>query len=195
MRCKSLTTTCTKSSAKRAPGTPLLLTVLKQTGPTIYSYVSKASFYSSHLSGAPPLLLFSITTTKVNALEHLLLNSLLENVQRTRKTQTCKGRVKVLTLFKMVYLSAVNPPAPVDCPIAGRYQFSQIGSEPEKYRTRVEGITQRPRHQIDCRQFESEFKSCADNTKKIQVDIEYCATLDHTGRPIGEYGMFMHIQR
>ncbi len=56
------------------------------------------------------------------------------------------------------------------------------------FRTRVEGITQRPRHQIDCRQYTSEFKSCADNTKRIDVDIEYCDTVDHTGRPIGEYG-------
>ena len=90
------------------------------------------------------------------------------------------------------FLFTVNPPAPVDCPIAGRYNFTQMGSDPEKYRTRVEGITQRPRHDIGCRQYESEFKSCADNTKKIQVDIEYCATVDHTGRPIGEYGTY-HI--
>ena len=84
--------------------------------------------------------------------------------------------------------SSVNPPAPVDCPIAGRYKFIQRGTESEKYRTRVEGITVRPRHQIDCRQYTSEFKSCAQNTKKIEIDIEYCDTVDHTGRPIGEYG-------
>ncbi len=87
----------------------------------------------------------------------------------------------------------MNPPAPVDCPIAGRYKFTQVGSQPEKYRTRVDGITVRPRHQIDCRTIDSELKSCADNTKKIQVDIEYCETLDHTGRPIGEYGEYSWI--
>jgi hypothetical protein len=27
------------------------------------------------------------------------------------------------------------------------------------------------------------------NPKKIYVDAEYCATLDHTGKPIGEYDM------
>lgn len=82
----------------------------------------------------------------------------------------------------------VNPPAPVDCPIAGRYKFIQRGAEAEKYFTRVRGITPRPRHQIDCRIHTSEMKGCADNTKKLFIDVDYCDTVDHTGRPIGEYG-------
>ena len=76
----------------------------------------------------------------------------------------------------------------MDCPIAGRYAFTQAGSEGEKFITRVQGITERPRHQIGCRDYTSEFKSCATNSKKIAIDIEYCNTVDHTGRPIGEYG-------
>ena len=64
----------------------------------------------------------------------------------------------------------------------------QTGAEEEKYHTRIRGITERPRHQIDCRQYESVFESCAGNNKKILVDAEYCATVDHTARPVGEYG-------
>jgi len=82
----------------------------------------------------------------------------------------------------------VNPPAPVACPIGGRYSFIQIGPKEEQYVTRIRGITERPRHLIDCLDYVSEFKSCDINPKKILVDAEYCATLDHTGKPIGEYG-------
>jgi len=39
-------------------------------------------------------------------------------------------------------------------------------------------------------EFVSEFKSCDNNPKKIYVDAEYCATLDHTAKPIGEYGEY-----
>jgi len=81
----------------------------------------------------------------------------------------------------------LNPPAPVPCPIGGRYKFTQIGKDEDKYVTRIRGITERPRHLIDCKGYTSEFKSCDDNPKKIYVDAEYCPTLDHTGKPIGEY--------
>lgn len=82
----------------------------------------------------------------------------------------------------------LNPPAPINCPIAGRYHFVQKGSSPEElYSTRIRGITERPRHRIDCREYVTEFKVCSENAKKILIDAEYCATVDHTGRPIGEY--------
>lgn len=89
----------------------------------------------------------------------------------------------------MFFCIAVNPPAPVDCPIGGRYHFKQIGNDEEKYNTRIRGITERPRHQIsDCKQYVTEFKSCDTNPKKLYVDAEYCSTVDHTGHPVGEYG-------
>ena len=89
-----------------------------------------------------------------------------------------------------LFLKIVNPPAPVECPIGGRYQFVQTGEEEEKYNTRIRGMTERPRHMIDCREYVSEFKSCDTNSKKIYVDAEYCNTVDHTGKPIGEYGEY-----
>ena len=41
---------------------------------------------------------------------------------------------------------------------------------------------------IDCEEYVTEFKSCDYNPTTIQLDAEYCETVDHTGRPIGEYG-------
>lgn len=85
------------------------------------------------------------------------------------------------------YTFILNPPAPVPCPIGGRYKFVQEGAPEELFVTRIRGITERPRHLIDCMEFVTEFKSCDNNPKKIYVDAEYCETLDHTAKPIGEY--------
>jgi hypothetical protein len=90
------------------------------------------------------------------------------------------------------YTFILDPPAPVPCPVGGRYNFTQIGLPDEKYVTRVRGITERPRHMLDCFQYVSELKSCDNNPKKLYVDAEYCATLDHTGKPIGEYEIADH---
>ena len=76
----------------------------------------------------------------------------------------------------------------MNCPLAGRYEFVQYGADAEQYFTRIRGITARPRHRIDCMKYVTEFKSCSDNPKKIFIDAEYCDSVDHTGRPIGEYG-------
>ena len=70
----------------------------------------------------------------------------------------------------------------------GRYYFVQQGQPDEKYRTRIRGYTERPRNMIDCRQFVAEWKSCDLHRTKIFIDAEYCETIDHTGRPVGEYG-------
>lgn len=41
---------------------------------------------------------------------------------------------------------------------------------------------------IDCDHYVTEWKSCDNNPTKISLDAEYCETVDHTGRPVGEYG-------
>ena len=84
----------------------------------------------------------------------------------------------------------VNPPVPIPCPIRGRYFFTQRGPETELFRTRIRGITERPRHMVDCRHYVTEIKSCDDNPTKLLVDAEYCETLDHTGSPVSEYGQY-----
>ena len=98
----------------------------------------------------------------------------------------------VLILFGLLkchlFCFSVDPPAPIICPIGGRYTFAQIGDPWEKYYTRIRGITERPRHKIDCHEYISEFKSCDDNPKKLYVDAEYCNSVDHNAKPISEYG-------
>ena len=41
---------------------------------------------------------------------------------------------------------------------------------------------------IDCRHYVTEMKACDENPSKLMIDAEYCETVDHTGRPVGEYG-------
>ena len=90
---------------------------------------------------------------------------------------------------------AVNPPVPIPCPVRGRYFFTQKGPETELFRTRIEGITERPRHMIDCRHYVTEIKACDENPSKLLIDAEYCETVDHTGRPVGEYGVNSEPQK
>ena len=46
---------------------------------------------------------------------------------------------------------------------------------------------------IDCDHYITEWKSCDNNPAKISLDAEYCETVDHTGRPVGEYGISLLI--
>lgn len=86
-----------------------------------------------------------------------------------------------------------NPPTPYPCPVGGRYNFVQhADKENEKYQTRIRGVTQKPRVQVDCRIVVSEMKSCSNDLTKIFVDAEYCETVDYRGRPIGEYDVSDH---
>ena len=85
---------------------------------------------------------------------------------------------------------SVDPPSPVTCPIAGRYSFQQnFVGELEKYQTRIRGVTDRPRIQVNCRMIVSEMKSCSQDRSRIEIDEEYCESVDYRGRPIGEYGI------
>lgn len=100
----------------------------------------------------------------------------------------------IFSLFRthMVWtyvLISVDPPSPVPCPVGGRYSFIQnFRTEQEKYRTRIRGVTEKPRVQVPCRNWVTEFKSCSNTMTRIQIDAEYCESVDYRGRPIGEYG-------
>ncbi|CAL1544750.1 unnamed protein product [Lymnaea stagnalis] len=88
----------------------------------------------------------------------------------------------------------MDPPSPVACPIGGRYSFVQnANGNLEKYQTRIRGVTDRPRNSISCRIVVSEFKSCSQDRSKIEVDEEYCESVDYRGRPLGEYDEPDHI--
>lgn len=83
----------------------------------------------------------------------------------------------------------VDPPSAMPCPIAGRYTFIQnYARKDEAYSTRIRGVTDKPRVQVDCRQVSPEFQSCSMSMNTIEVDAEYCESVDYRGRPIGEYG-------
>lgn len=87
-----------------------------------------------------------------------------------------------------------NPPSPVICPLGGRYSFIQHSNDfYELYDTRIRGITLSPRNRINCWQNVSEFKSCAADMSKMEIDAWYCETIDYRGRPIGEYDEPDHI--
>ncbi|XP_064605817.1 uncharacterized protein LOC135470711 [Liolophura sinensis] len=82
----------------------------------------------------------------------------------------------------------LDPPNPVPCPIAGRYRFNQNArNRSDLITTVIRGVTERPRVKVDCRNVQSEFKSCSGDMTKIEIDAEYCETVDYKGRPIGEY--------
>ncbi|KAK7508265.1 hypothetical protein BaRGS_00000504 [Batillaria attramentaria] len=88
----------------------------------------------------------------------------------------------------------LDPPSPVTCPVGGRYTFQQWSNgELEKYATRIRGVTDRPRVQVDCRILIPELKSCSQDRSRIEVDAEYCEAVDYRGRPIGEYDEPDHI--
>lgn len=87
-----------------------------------------------------------------------------------------------------------DPPTPVTCPIGGRYYFTQDSDDKlQLYDTRIRGITDRPRVRINCLNSVSEFKACDADPTRIEVDNQYCETLDYRGRPIGEYEEADHI--
>lgn len=91
--------------------------------------------------------------------------------------------------YKWKYETLIlNPPSPVPCPVAGRYTFIQKGkSDWEEYQTRIRGVTEKPRVRIYCRNWVTEFKSCSNTMTRIEIDAEYCESVDYRGRPIGEY--------
>lgn len=90
---------------------------------------------------------------------------------------------------------SVDPPSPVNCPLGGRYSFIQNANGIlERYSTKIRGVTPRPRVQINCRIIVSEFKSCSQDGTRIEIDEEYCESVDYRGRPIGEYGESTGIQ-
>ncbi|XP_005095831.1 uncharacterized protein LOC101854317 [Aplysia californica] len=88
----------------------------------------------------------------------------------------------------------LDPPSPVTCPVAGRYSFVQNANGfLEKYMTRIRGVTVKPRVQVNCRIIVSELKSCSQDRSRIEIDEEYCESVDYRGRPIGEYDEPDHI--
>lgn len=90
------------------------------------------------------------------------------------------------------YTLAHNP-FPVECPIGGKFIFTQAGEVPLHPRIRG-GATKSPRDQVECKEYETDFSVCPHQwynqytTKQILLDLDKCMTLDWRAKPIGEYG-------
>ncbi|XP_049805341.1 uncharacterized protein LOC126248419 [Schistocerca nitens] len=83
-----------------------------------------------------------------------------------------------------LYLS--KRPVPVQCPVAGKFNFTQRGDVP--FETRIlGGVTLSPRPNIYCKQNISDFSVCDIEQKEIAIDETYCLSVDHLGRPVDIY--------
>ncbi|XP_049789762.1 uncharacterized protein LOC126195273 [Schistocerca nitens] len=77
-------------------------------------------------------------------------------------------------------------PVPVQCPVAGKFNFTQRGDIP--FETRIlGGVTLSPRPNIYCKQNISDFSVCDTDQKEIAIDETYCLSVDHRGRPVDIY--------
>ncbi|XP_014295201.2 uncharacterized protein LOC103579022 [Microplitis demolitor] len=74
-------------------------------------------------------------------------------------------------------------PVPVRCPVAGKFQFTQKGDV--LFETKIlGGVTLAPRALTYCKQNISDFSVCDYDQKEIQVDENYCLSVDYRGRPL-----------
>ena len=72
------------------------------------------------------------------------------------------------------------------CPVAGKFRFEQTGDIP--FETRIRGgVTQMPRPNVYCKENISDFSVCDADKKIIEIDANYCISVDHFGRPIDIY--------
>lgn len=78
---------------------------------------------------------------------------------------------------------------PVQCPIAGKYNFTQRGDVP--FETRIlGGVTLSPRPNTYCKENISDFSVCDTEQKEITIDETYCLSVDHLGRPVDIYSKY-----
>lgn len=90
---------------------------------------------------------------------------------------------------KVFFSVSAKNPVPVRCPVAGKFNFTQKGDV--KFETRIlGGVTQSPRPNIYCKENISDFSVCDTDQKEMQIDENYCLTVDHLGRPTDIYSKF-----
>lgn len=81
-----------------------------------------------------------------------------------------------------MFLLAAKPVA-IRCPVAGKFRFIQKGEIP--FETRIRGgVTQSPRDGINCKEKISDLSVCDTDQKNMEIDAEYCISVDHRGNPI-----------
>ena len=93
------------------------------------------------------------------------------------------------SIFEAPELLTAKNPVPVQCPVAGKYNFTQRGDVP--FETRIlGGVTLSPRPNIYCKQNISDFSVCDVEQKEIAIDETYCLSVDHLGRPVDIYSKY-----
>ncbi|XP_053209931.1 uncharacterized protein LOC128393713 [Panonychus citri] len=114
------------------------------------------------------------------------------NIIRYRKGQAMSsdqfGTICAWTNFdaneewKYEILLAAKPVA-IKCPVAGKFKFNQKGEIP--FATRIRGgVTQSPRNNVKCKQIISDLSICDPDQKIMEIDAEYCISVDHRGTSI-----------
>lgn len=77
-------------------------------------------------------------------------------------------------------------PVSLKCPIAGKFRFEQRGDIP--FETRIRGgVTQIPRPNVYCKENISDFSVCDPDQRIINIDADYCISVDYFGRPVDIY--------
>ena len=88
----------------------------------------------------------------------------------------------------MCFFSA-KVPDPIRCPVAGIFEFTQEGDNP--FQTRIYGgITKSPIPNVRCEQNISSFAVCDSDQKELNIDEDYCVSVDYLGRPVDIYSRF-----
>jgi len=83
-------------------------------------------------------------------------------------------------------LMIAKNPVSIKCPVAGKFRFEQTGDIP--FETRIRGgVTQIPRPNVYCKENISDFSVCDADKKIIEIDSDYCISVDHFGRPVDIY--------
>lgn len=89
-------------------------------------------------------------------------------------------------IYREIEFISAKYPVPVRCPVAGKFQFNQVGDIP--FETRIlGGVTLAPRPNTYCKQNISDFSVCDTDQKEIAIDENYCLSVDHLGRPVDIY--------
>ncbi|KAF7491483.1 hypothetical protein SSS_01040 [Sarcoptes scabiei] len=87
--------------------------------------------------------------------------------------------------WKYDILIAKNPVS-IKCPIAGKFRFKQTGDIP--FETRIRGgVTQFPRPNVYCKENISDFSVCDSDQKILNIDADYCLSVDQFGLPVDIY--------
>ncbi|CAL4091856.1 unnamed protein product [Meganyctiphanes norvegica] len=78
-------------------------------------------------------------------------------------------------------LMLAKDPVPIQCPVAGKFNFTQQGDEPFKTRI-LGGLTEDPWDSIKCNTKISDLSVCDKDQKEIWIDAKLCLDVDAYGR-------------